>query len=1226
MAPPKKPPPPEFKENPVTKQVCCLICAEDHPNRLERWITRAAIKAHLTSATHLGHVDSIRQKEQDRLDRLNHLRGVYSGPDAQTTMPSVDASSHVRAGMFDTPPDNNDLIPPHLFATTGMLSEPAIDPGVQPLSHDADAERERLAEQLMKLLWEAEDLDEFGDRADEEDATAPAFGGDFDADGDEEDNVNHESTDQDPRCAPYPNRLHMLLDIIDNLPRLRLSTSHFNIILWLLKQCGVRNVPSVTSLRKTQTKLRALCGNEPQPYTSSVGNRFFVNDVRDSVAKDFANPEVAKHLNFYPEETAGPVSEVWQAQRWKEYAPSQLTPMFSRGHRQFYIDEVAELNTGEKVLPVAWIIRGGELWADYHDVLPETFGWTVGSERKKIPVSRLVYNYFDVIERVGDMIPWADSTTAPSMPNPLRELAEGEDLFVVMIPLWADDVSGNKSKQYNKHINVYMVNSNLPGQLLQQEYFVRFVSTSPNATSPEQFSALKEQIQATETEPIRCFNAHTQKPCRAILRVPGLPADNPQQSEECSHMGGNANRKCRVCKAGGNHEHTESDEGYHALHFAGVARTAAETKQTLLQQLDLAMYGIKAPIEKLQTATGVKDKVAQYWIEIILEKARKMKVDSPAKTPENIATELRAWLAEQPGDKTNPLLDISGKCAGGLDPNRDTPVEILHTILLGIIKYVWHLLHTTWSAKEQDLFSVRLQSTDTDGLTVPPIRAAYMMQYRNNLIGKHFKALMQTMVFHMHEITSPEQFALVKAVCALGPLLWVSEIDNMKEYTHDLTILIGNVLDAFGDTNPARIIQKVKIHLLPHIIDDAVRYGPPIRNSTEVFEGFNAVFRMCSILSNHQAPSRDIALKFASMDRLKHMLSGGYWQEGGQWVCAGPGVVEVLKTMPVIQRHLGWVPPKKIIAGFVRLPGRNKLILQPWSQTQSANATVCGVDPTLNLSQLRWNRGLTVTAQSGDACKEGSWICARETASPEMVYFGRILEILCSEDGRFRVVSFEKFLISECLHPQFDMPVLHRPDDEAEHRVCISASTILFRFSAQHDCRLTDCQPTASRLIIQERAATSRTMNLLEHADDSHFILNTAGLHNASLVRRVLPRALTVPRPIYTDRRAHHIEIAATLRISQKTRRAMTQEKRRNTLARKLLDLNGVVPLAPASADAPQEGIPDNAMEIDEIAGASGESDGEDSGLSGGEQESDAGDGDANEVTQNVQAKKRKRA
>lgn len=77
---------------------------------------------------------------------------------------------------------------------------------------------------------------------------------------------------------------------------------------------------------------------------------------------------------------------------------------------------------------------------------------------------------------------------------------------------------------------------------------------------------------------------------------------------------------------------------------------------------------------------------------------------------------------------------------------------------------------------------VRLQSTDIDGLTVPPIRASYLMQYRNGLIGKHFKTLMQTLIFHIHDLVTPEQFTLVKAIGSLGSLLWVSEIDNMKAY------------------------------------------------------------------------------------------------------------------------------------------------------------------------------------------------------------------------------------------------------------------------------------------------------------------------------------------------------------------------------------------------------------------------------------------------------------
>lgn len=76
------------------------------------------------------------------------------------------------------------------------------------------------------------------------------------------------------------------------------------------------------------------------------------------------------------------------------------------------------------------------------------------------------------------------------MPNLLRDLADGEELFVIMVHVWANNVSGNILKQYNKHINMYMCNSNLPGRLLQQKYFVQFVSTSPHSTSPEQFSAV----------------------------------------------------------------------------------------------------------------------------------------------------------------------------------------------------------------------------------------------------------------------------------------------------------------------------------------------------------------------------------------------------------------------------------------------------------------------------------------------------------------------------------------------------------------------------------------------------------------------------------------------------------------------------------------------------------------------------------------------------------------
>ena len=44
---------------------------------------------------------------------------------------------------------------------------------------------------------------------------------------------------------------------------------------------------------------------------------------------------------------------------------------------------------------------------------------------------------------------------------------------------------------------------------------------------------------------------------------------------------------------------------------------------------------------------------------------------------------------------------------------------------------------------------------------------------------------------------------------------------------------------------------------------------------TETFESFNALIRALSIHSNHQAPSRDIAIGFANASRIRHLLSGG---------------------------------------------------------------------------------------------------------------------------------------------------------------------------------------------------------------------------------------------------------------------------------------------------------------------------------------------------------------
>ena len=102
-------------------------------------------------------------------------------------------------------------------------------------------------------------------------------------------------------------------------------------------------------------------------------------------------------------------------------------------------------------------------------------------------VQRLTHYWFAYL--VEDEPEWAHQ-----MPHPVRQKAKGKPTFTLGIMSWADDVSGNRSKQYNAHTNVYTANLNLPQRKLQQEYFVHFVSTSAEASAPELLGAVMEQV------------------------------------------------------------------------------------------------------------------------------------------------------------------------------------------------------------------------------------------------------------------------------------------------------------------------------------------------------------------------------------------------------------------------------------------------------------------------------------------------------------------------------------------------------------------------------------------------------------------------------------------------------------------------------------------------------------------------------------------------------------
>ena len=75
------------------------------------------------------------------------------------------------------------------------------------------------------------------------------------------------------------------IDILDNLPRLRMSSAQLRFLLFCLRTLGVKNVPSYDAFRAMQKDLHEKCGNSTTGHVSSLGNRFYVNDLRQTVSR-----------------------------------------------------------------------------------------------------------------------------------------------------------------------------------------------------------------------------------------------------------------------------------------------------------------------------------------------------------------------------------------------------------------------------------------------------------------------------------------------------------------------------------------------------------------------------------------------------------------------------------------------------------------------------------------------------------------------------------------------------------------------------------------------------------------------------------------------------------------------------------------------------------------------------------------------------------------------------
>ncbi|KIK75065.1 hypothetical protein PAXRUDRAFT_69176, partial [Paxillus rubicundulus Ve08.2h10] len=92
-----------------------------------------------------------------------------------------------------------------------------------------------------------------------------------------------------------------------------------------------------------------------------------------------------------------------------------------------------------------------------------------------------------------------------------------------------DDVLGNISKQWNKHHVVYMSNASMPREMLEKEFCVRFVSSSPHAAPLELIHGVKESIEKAASNGIIAWDCKLHHEVMLIPYKLFLAGDNPMQ-------------------------------------------------------------------------------------------------------------------------------------------------------------------------------------------------------------------------------------------------------------------------------------------------------------------------------------------------------------------------------------------------------------------------------------------------------------------------------------------------------------------------------------------------------------------------------------------------------------------------------------------------------------------------------------------------------------------------
>ncbi|OBZ74395.1 hypothetical protein A0H81_05238 [Grifola frondosa] len=361
---------------------------------------------------------------------------------------------------------------------------------------------------------------------------------------DELDVDHHEDMEPSSATYPWPSRCS---------PRLRFSEAQKAAILSWGKDMGAANVPTIGAVKRCQDKILKLVGDPTEKVVTHSGTTFYINDVGKAIAKDYANPITRSAMCDYPVDGEGGMSQVWNGMKMLfDLPPDMGTPSVRVDKELYFLGELLQLDSEEYFIPTRFFYARSqpesdaafnlsrELYALGHSVARSDNGFVVAKEQVCTPISSFYRNFEEISQMPAEFecgFAACSSSFREAMPHRLRAKAQGRTVYSVPLIIFMDDVSGNISKQWNKHHVIYMSNANLPREMLEKEFCIQFVSSSPHATPMELMEAMRTSICKAADSGIVAWDCVNHE--EVLLDPYGLffGGDNLMHAEECSHAG-----------------------------------------------------------------------------------------------------------------------------------------------------------------------------------------------------------------------------------------------------------------------------------------------------------------------------------------------------------------------------------------------------------------------------------------------------------------------------------------------------------------------------------------------------------------------------------------------------------------------------------------------------------------------------------------------------------------